>query len=134
MLICSPGQHPYHPFLRVKSHPSGQTANDAAFGRLEAWLLKCVNGHEKYRQGDGDHIPHLPHRILFDENNDNNRSKPQAKIRLVEGITAPERYACLSHRWGEGPNRYALQKPIWISSRVGYQRILYLGYLKTRLL
>lgn len=81
--------------------PSGDTSNKAAFDTLKRWISRCEEYHTLC-QPTAD--KRLPHRVLEIESCD------PLRIRLVEDCTRHEKYACLSHRWGEQTRLNSLNK------------------------
>jgi hypothetical protein len=77
--------------IRHKTHPSGNTASEASFHRIQQWINDCNLSHE--RCSDQSNAA-LPTRVL-------DLGKSNESIRLVETHGLSGSYICLSHCWGK---------------------------------
>lgn len=84
-------RHLDHPIIEILSKPSGDTSSAKAFSTLKQWLYLCETEHTICNSWRGKS---LPHRVLEIQ------SLQPLCVRLVENCSRPERYACLSYRWG----------------------------------
>lgn len=80
-----------HPIIEILSKPSGDTSSAKAFSTLKKWLSVCETEHTICNSWRGRS---LPHRVLEIQ------SLQPLCVRLVQNCSRPEKYACLSYRWG----------------------------------
>ncbi|KAK0609608.1 heterokaryon incompatibility protein-domain-containing protein [Bombardia bombarda] len=90
-----------HPFVNNDSTSLnyGETGSTASLVDIKSWLSRCDSSHTICRRAD---VP-LPKRVLelkILPDSSKSAHEPDISVRLVEDITLPTRYACLSHRWG----------------------------------
>ncbi|QDS71923.1 hypothetical protein FKW77_000564 [Venturia effusa] len=90
-LFVSPNTFSPWPSIRIGVETSGNTVSLASFRLVEEWLSECL---QKHNSCGAKTRPALPTRVLdlFSLGSDLSLCEPQTK---------DERYACLSHCWGD---------------------------------